>query len=187
LARLLDHLVGAAETEDFSRWLVAWNWHLPESKDRIGAVQHAASRMRRFGMTRTEAAAIIEEANRTRRHMSADSLARWLGLTYEMREKIGITTIGAIDVSRRQRAAFRKLKKKQAQERRRRTRGIKSRAEYLANNALSRTKPWEAMGISRRTWERRRGQCLATQQPIDASPCTPDSNLAGYGLASAPQ
>lgn len=30
-----------------------------------------------------------------------------------------------------------------------------SRADYLAENTISRDKPWEALGISRRTWYRR--------------------------------
>ena len=33
---------------------------------------------------------------------------------------------------------------------------MKSRAEYLEANNLSRTQPWLTEGISRRTWERRR-------------------------------
>jgi hypothetical protein len=37
---------------------------------------------------------------------------------------------------------------------RRRANGMKLRAVYL-ENSLSRTKPWEAEGISRSTWERR--------------------------------
>jgi hypothetical protein len=45
----------------------------------------------------------------------------------------------------------------------------KTRAEYLAGS-LSRMKPWEAEGISRRTWERRRKVAAATA-PV-ASPCT---------------
>jgi hypothetical protein len=42
----------------------------------------------------------------------------------------------------------------------RRAKGVKPRAVYL-ETSLSRTKPWEAEGISRRTWERRR-DTLAT-------------------------
>ena len=35
---------------------------------------------------------------------------------------------------------------------------MKSRAEYLESNNLSRDQPWIAEGISRRTWERRRNK-----------------------------
>lgn len=143
--------VGAAETEDFTRWLIAWLWHLPKSSDLVGALVNAASRMGRRGMPEAEAEAIIEEASTTRRHTTADRLARWLGLTYEVRERFGITTIGAVDVSKRERARRRKERKRLAQERRRREQGAKPRA-----NSLSRTRPWQVEGISRRTWERRR-------------------------------
>ena len=37
-----------------------------------------------------------------------------------------------------------------------------TRAEYLEANNLSKTKPWEAEGISRRTWERRRNKVDAS-------------------------
>jgi hypothetical protein len=177
--------IGAAETDDLSRWLVAWIWHLPKSDDRVGAVMEAARRMGKRDLTEADAEAIIEEARTTHRHMTADRLARWLGLTYEVREKLGITTIGSIDVSKSERKALRKARDRLAKERRRRTQGAKPRPEYLAKS-LSRTRPWQAMGISRRTWERRRRQYLATQQPIDASSGTPDSYLAGDALASAP-
>jgi hypothetical protein len=40
-------------------------------------------------------------------------------------------------------------------ERSRRARGARPRAEY-EGNSLTRKKPWEAEGVSRRTWERRR-------------------------------
>ena len=44
-------------------------------------------------------------------------------------------------------------------ERRRRKKRQTPRAEWLARS-LSRTKPWEAEGISRSTWERRRNKAL---------------------------
>jgi hypothetical protein len=34
VAHALD--VGAAETEDFPRWLIAWHWYNPKAKDRFG-------------------------------------------------------------------------------------------------------------------------------------------------------
>jgi hypothetical protein len=73
--------VGAAETDDLSRWLIAWVWHLDKPKDPIGAVMECARRIGRKGMGPSEAAEIIEEASITRRHWSADNLARFLGVT----------------------------------------------------------------------------------------------------------
>lgn len=40
----------------------------------------------------------------------------------------------------------------------RRAAGAIPRADYLAKNRLSRSKPWQQEGISRRTWERRRAR-----------------------------
>jgi hypothetical protein len=70
-----------------------------------------------------------------------------------------ITTIGAFDVNKRQRAKLRKERKRirdrQRQARKRAERGAVPRAEYLARS-LTRTQPWKPHGIHRRTWERRR-------------------------------
>jgi hypothetical protein len=57
----------------------------------------------------------------------------------------------------------------------RRRKGVKPRAQYEAAS-LSRQRPWEAQGISRRTWERRR---KAAAQSRDASLAT--GTLLGNG------
>ncbi len=54
-------------------------------------------------------------------------------------------------------AEFRRAKDRDRQRRKRRKAGVKPRKVYLAG-ALSQSKPWEAEGISRRTWERRRAK-----------------------------
>src|SRR5262245_10660949 len=56
--------VGAADTEDFPRWLIAWVWHNRTSKDQIGAVIAAAQRMGGVDciITTAEAIEIIDEA-----------------------------------------------------------------------------------------------------------------------------
>jgi len=78
-------------------------------------------------------------------------------------------------------------------ERSRRARGAKPREQYLIE-ALTNTRPWEALGISRRTWERDRraerdaSPCALTLIPIwrDASPCAlPLASLSTRPLASA--
>jgi hypothetical protein len=97
--------------------------------------------------------------------LSADQLAERLGVTMELRTRLALTVIGAIDCDKQSRAARRKERRRiEARERMarlRRTRGAKLRAEYEAKS-LSRTKPWEAEGISRRTWERRRNKRVAS-------------------------
>jgi hypothetical protein len=89
----------------------------------------------------------------------ADRVGKELRLSYADRSRLNIRTIGAYDVDKRARAS-RSLAKRQKRdrERARATRAAKgalTREEYLAKS-LSRTKPWEALGISRRTYERHR-------------------------------
>jgi hypothetical protein len=84
----------------------------------------------------------------------ADTLAARLGLTEDERRRLRITTIGAVDLTKEQRKARRKLRDRMVKEARRRHAGAKLRAEYEANS-ISRQKPWEAEGVCRRTWERR--------------------------------
>ena len=145
--------VGAAETDDLSRWLIAWIWHNPQAKDQIGAVIECARRMGRKDFTRTEAEAVIDEASRTRRHLSADNLARFLGVTFAVRQRLRLTTIGSTNVGKRARKELRKRRDRLAKEQRRRARGARPQSQ-----SLSRTRPWEALNMSRRQWYRNRKQ-----------------------------
>jgi len=155
--------VGAADTEDFWRWLVAWCWHNEQNtRDRTGALQLAAERMG-GSISEAEAEAILERADGMRQQRTADRLARFLGVTYAQRQQLGLTTIGSIDVRRRGRTLLRKRRRRLYWENRRRSRGARPRADY-ETNSLTRAKPWEAEGVSRRTWYRRRG--TSPQPPI---------------------
>jgi hypothetical protein len=143
--------IGAAETDEYPRYLVLWAQALPENADRmIGILRNASLRMR-HQITEDEARDIIEEARTTLRPRTPDGWARALGLTYTRRQRIGITTIGAIDVNKRQRTQLRKLRAHERYRRRRQALGATPRTQ-----SLSALKPWAAEGISRRTWERRR-------------------------------
>jgi len=144
--------VGAMETEDRSRWLIAWVWHNRKAKDQIWSVMEAAKRMG-GKITEAEASGITEEASICRKHLSADNLARFLGVTYEQRQRLGLTTIGSVNVGRRARKELRKRMDRLYQKSRRRERGARPQSE-----SLSRTKPWEAMKMSRRTWYRRKNK-----------------------------
>ncbi|MDC9811906.1 MULTISPECIES: hypothetical protein [Rhizobium] len=90
--------------------------------------------------------------------LSADALGHALHLSYAERCALDIRTIGAFDVPKRKRAKLQKEKRRQRdrsrKEEQRRAAGGISRADYLANS-FSQVRPWEAFGISRRTWERR--------------------------------
>ena len=118
-------------------------------------------------MPADEVEAIAARALRKEYRFTADVLADKLGVTYEERKALGITTIGAKDRTVEERAEDRAQNKrprdKANAERRRRQKGARPRGEYEAMS-LTQTKPWEADGISRRTWERRRER-IAQQPP----------------------
>lgn len=90
--------------------------------------------------------------------LTADALGHHLRLSYEERSTLNIRTIGAHDVTKRQRMQMqkqlRRARDQERKERERRAAGAISRAEFLANS-LTQKQPWCAFGISRRTWERR--------------------------------
>jgi hypothetical protein len=89
---------------------------------------------------------------------SADGLAKQLGLTFADRMKLGIRTIGSIDVSKAERDKRRAVLKR---ERDRRYQRRKRVAKSLPASSLTRSKPWLGQGISRATWYRRKAQSQA--------------------------
>jgi hypothetical protein len=141
-------LVGAMDTEDRSRWLIAWHWHNRKAIDPIWSLMEAAKRMG-GKITEAEASAITEEASITRKHLSADNLAKFLGVTYAQRQDLRLTTIGSVDVKKRARKELRKRRDRVAKEAKRRALGMRPQSE-----SLSATKPWEKLGMSRTVWYR---------------------------------
>jgi hypothetical protein len=85
---------------------------------------------------------------------SADKLAWRMRLTMEDRTRLGITTIGAFDVGKKDRPEWLAAHHRKRKADDRRAEGVPTRAEWRANSDTAR-KPWEAMGMSRRTWHRR--------------------------------
>jgi hypothetical protein len=144
---------GKYAAKNLNPCLVAWHWHNKRSsKDPAWALVEAARRMG-GKVTEAQAQQIIEEAAATFHpmHMSADGLARYVGLPYSDRTRLKITVIGACDVSKQERADLRRQRDRAYQEQKRRERGARPQTQ-----SLSQTRPWEAEKISRRTWERRR-------------------------------
>src|SRR5262245_22775734 len=141
--------VGAADTEDFSRWLIAWVWHNPKARDSIWSLMEAAKRMG-GEITEAEASAVTEEASIIRKCWLADNLARFLGVTYAQRQALGLTTIGSVNVKRRARKELRKRRDRLAKEKKRREMGMRSQSESLCA-----TQPWRELGTSRAAWYRR--------------------------------
>jgi hypothetical protein len=102
--------------------------------------------------------AMIDRARAKPQRWRADTMAEVLNVTDEERTRLKTWTIGAVDCDKDQRAARRREKNRLAKEARRRADGALPRAQ-----SLSQTKPWEAEGISRRQWERRRMSQLRVQ------------------------
>ena len=121
------------------------------------------------------------------RQDNADECAAKLRLSYAERTQLQITTIGAWDVNKRERdRRYKERKRARDRERaarKRAERGAMPRDAYLANS-LSRTQPWKAEGISRRTWERRQAVALKPESTARAGNDVPVVPL-GDGAARA--
>jgi hypothetical protein len=104
-----------------------------------------------------ETEALIGQAMRRRMKWRADPLAVRLGLDYATRTRLGITTIGATDCKKYKRESIRRKRDAAATRARRAKAGAKPHAL-----SAEQTKPWEAEGISRRTWYRRRNGTVGT-------------------------
>lgn len=90
------------------------------------------------------------------RLMKAGKAGERLGLTLDEVTDLKIRTMWPVDETAAQRAVRRsEAKRKADRERARAKRGREPRAAFLAK-ALTASRPWEADGVSRRTWERRR-------------------------------
>ena len=141
LRRIYEKWRGAATTEDVLDRLKVWaerrTIRIPD--DMLRDCARAAVQCRSFE--------------------TADSLAKRLRLKYAERMLLKITTIGACDVDKVGRTRLRKERKRRRDRARaaakRAASGAVQRPQYLAL-CLSRVRPWEAEGISRRTWERHR-------------------------------
>jgi hypothetical protein len=95
--------------------------------------------------------------------LKADTLGSMLNHDWMTRERLRLWQIGAVDAPadylkqrRRQRDAERKWRK-------RRSEGQVDRDEYLTTHSTNRAKPWQTMGISRRTYYRQKAKgCSGT-------------------------
>lgn len=124
------------------------------------AGQDIASWCRVFAPWATDAdlVPIIAEAAKRRRMMRADGIAGLLHVTMAERLALKLKTIGAADMKKSARTKFMKGRKKERDRKRReqerRAAGMKDRESYVAQS-ISTAKPWEALGMSRRTWYRK--------------------------------
>jgi hypothetical protein len=86
----------------------------------------------------------------------AGTLGRSLNLRGAEWRALRLRTIGPVDMTKMERMAYSQALARERKKAKRRAEGRLVRQEWLARNSLSRTKPWVAEGVSRRTWERRR-------------------------------
>jgi hypothetical protein len=126
------HTIGGAYPFDVAKRIVAW------------------AKLWCPWMDDTEMQELAERVSANPHRWQADTQAGRLGLTDAERSALRITTIGAVDVSKAERVQRRK--------RRARERAAASRQRRRRPKAeiVSRTRPWEALGISRSTWYRRK-------------------------------
>jgi hypothetical protein len=130
-------------------------------------------------MTNVTAAALAAEIAAKPMRLKADTLGRMLNLDWMTRERLRLWQIGAVDDDAEGRKRRRKQRHAERMWRKRRAEGRADRQAYLAS-ALSNTKPWLAMGISRRTYERRRAKGTLSQVCAQTSPRTVASVCAKY-------
>lgn len=111
-------------------------------------------------MQPADIADIVAEACRRRRMMRADGVAGLLLVTMEERTRLRLKTIGACDMSTDDRKGLARDKKRERDRKRQaalRAPAIRQNRQSYEAQSAERLKPWEASGMSRRTWYRRRG------------------------------
>jgi hypothetical protein len=154
IARLVQYRHGGwPVTDDADTYLVCAAYHLP----RHDLAWHVGNWLySRFGVDAyadTLDAIAQDVIHSPRQRLRADDVAHMLRVTYAERIAIRATTIGAIDANKRARTLIRKQRARHRERARRRANGAIPR-----ERSLSRTQPWIAEGISRRTWYRRRNR-----------------------------
>jgi hypothetical protein len=154
--RLLRHRYGPVLPDDDAGYEdlrillhVKANACKPENRVRmlLNEIETSAPRM-----SSVKARGIAEEIAAKPLKVTSDWLGKQLNVDADTRDRLRIWQIGAVDLD----AAGRKERRRQRdRERKRAQRGRQPRADWLEEHSVSRTKPWEAMGISRRTYYRR--------------------------------
>lgn len=156
IARLVVHRHGRLPNADACKlYMKAAAWHCPSGNRRHAMEQWCAWVCTPPSLDRQIDA--ILSATPPRR-IRADPLARHLHVTDAERTALRIFTIGAYDVPKAERIKRRKEKRRLADQARRQARGAKPHEQ-----SISRTKPWEARGMSRATWYRKE---KAMRQPV---------------------
>jgi hypothetical protein len=97
--------------------------------------------------------------------LTTDRLGRMLNLDWMTRERFRLWQIGAADAPADYRRQKRRHRQAERMWRKRRAEGRVNREHYLAAHDTNRTKPWLGMGISRRTYYRRKAKGALALHP----------------------
>jgi hypothetical protein len=89
------------------------------------------------------------------RTQTGEEIGRLLGLTNAERQGLKLWRFLPIDATREEIEEQRKARRSENRRAKSRAKGVRPREAYVAAS-LNKQRPWEAEGISRRTWERRR-------------------------------
>ena len=119
-----------------------------------------------------------------RRLMTGREIGEQLGLTNATREALKIRQFKPTDMTDEELVEQRKAKQRERMRRARNRDGITpSRSTHLAKFE-SQSRPWEALGIHRRTWERRRAAlaCAIIVSKAAHTPAAPSSGEAESGF-----
>jgi hypothetical protein len=143
----------AAKNGGVDQYLTAWLWNRPGSANANlpWAVDNAAIMMGVGHLPGSRIGEIIARSRKGKPLRNADALGQYLRLTNDVRTALKIRTIGARDLTKRQRTARRKYKQRERMARLRLKRGAQPHAQ-----SRSQTKPWEKEGRSRSAWYRER-------------------------------
>ena len=162
LERLLDAWGGRVPVGHRNTWLHLWATCLThqENPGDVDARTHAMASIATPGLSTNEVGAIAKHAAERaalprsgspmsdgRYHYAGETLADLLCVSDEIARALGLRQIFSLTERKRRKADKQRMRRSNS--------GAVTRARYLASNATSRTKPWEAQGISRATWYRR--------------------------------
>jgi hypothetical protein len=138
------------------------------------------------GFNPAELAALINDSETTTGgHWNGALVGRIMRLTAVEAVRLKINTISPFDVSKAEIEASRKVRKRDLERKRRRAAGIKPQTESAAQK-----KPWEALGVSRRTYYRRNAVGTESRQDgkehLTTRPQSSANALANRAGLSAP-
>jgi hypothetical protein len=147
-----------------------YDWRFPDDdaghEDLMILAHHYASnpmalpRIIRQRAPWADADAVMEEVTSNPQRYQPAVLGRLLGYTGREWRAWRTKMIASIDMTKAERSEFSTNLSNERRRIKRRRSGMQSRKQYLAQNSLSREKPWLAEGVSKATWYRRRRRGL---------------------------